>query len=587
MLLEKINSPEDVKRMPREQFPQLATEIRHFLLQKLSDHGGHIGPNLGMVEATIALHYVFNSPQDKIVFDVSHQSYAHKMLTGRKEGFMSPTHYDDISGYTEPTESAHDHFVIGHTSTSISLALGLAKGRDLTGGKENVIAVIGDGSLSGGEALEGLDVAKEVGTNFIIVVNDNQMSIAENHGGLYDNLRALRESKGTCSCNLFRAMGLDYLYVDHGNDVDSLIEAFSQVKDIDHPIVVHINTLKGKGYKFAEEQKERFHWGFPFFLETGETKPEYRFGEDYGSVTCKALMDEMKADPAVVAITAGTPTVMGFTADKRQAAGRQFVDVGIAEETAVAMASGIAKRGGKPVFGVYSSFIQRTYDQLSQDLCINNNPATLVVFAGTLTGMNDVTHLGFFDIALISNIPNMVFLAPTNKQEYLAMLHWAIHQTQHPVTIRVPGNGLIEATNPVEADYSQLNTYRMTHSGNTVAILGLGAYYQLGEKVSTLLKEKTNLDVTLINPRYASGIDTNMLNALKANHELVVTLEDGVIDGGWGEKIARFYADSNVHVICKGARKEFVDRFDYNEFLSDNRLLPEQIAEDITKALKS
>lgn len=587
MLLEKVNAPDDVKLMSRGQLPELAKEIRHFLLQKLSDHGGHIGPNLGMVEATIALHYVFNSPEDKIVFDVSHQSYAHKMLTGRKEGFMSAAHYDDISGYTEPTESAHDHFVIGHTSTSVSLALGLAKGRDLVGGHENVIAVIGDGSLSGGEALEGLDVAKEVGSNFIIVVNDNQMSIAENHGGLYDNLKALRESKGTCECNLFRAMGLDYIYVDDGNNIDSLIEAFSRVKDIDHPVVVHINTLKGKGYRFAEEQKERFHWGFPFILETGETKPEFRFGEDYGSLTGKALLQEMKNDPKVVAITAGTPTVMGFTADKRQEAGKQFVDVGIAEETAVAMASGIAHRGGKPVFGVYSSFIQRTYDQLSQDLCINNNPATIIVFAGTLTGMNDVTHLGFFDIPLISNIPNMVYLAPSSKQEYLAMLHWAIHQKEHPVTVRVPGNGLVEANIPVANDYSQLNKYQKTHEGSKVAILGLGAYYQLGEQVSALLKEKHGIDATLINPRYITGLDEKLLDELKRDHSLVVTLEDGVLDGGWGEKIARFYGSTNMEVICKGARKEFVDRFDYQEFLKSNGLLPQQIVEEISNIILS
>lgn len=399
MYIENIYSPSDVKRLSINELNVLATEVRHYLLQKLSNHGGHIGPNLGMVEATIAMHYVFHSPEDKIVFDVSHQSYTHKMLTGRKEAFIQPADYDNVSGYTEPSESVHDHFVIGHTSTSISLACGLAKGRDLQHGTENVIAVIGDGSLSGGEALEGLDMASEIGTNLIIIVNDNQMSIAENHGGLYRNLQALRESNGNCSCNLFRAMGLDYLYVNDGNNIPSLIKAFEQVKDINHPIVVHINTLKGKGYHFAEEQKERFHWGFPFVIETGETKKEYLYGPDFGNFTANLLLEEMQRDERVVALTAGTPGIWGWTPEMRKKAGKQFVDVGIAEETAVAMSSAIAKRGGKPVFGVHSSFLQRTYDQLSQDLCINDNPATIVVFGGTLCGLNDVTHLVFMTSA--------------------------------------------------------------------------------------------------------------------------------------------------------------------------------------------
>jgi len=585
MYLENINSPADVKRLSVEQLSVLSAEVRTALLQKLSDHGGHIGPNLGMVEATVALHYVFSSPTDKFVFDVSHQSYAHKMLTGRKAAFLSPSHYDDVSGYTEPSESPHDHFVIGHTSTSISLALGLAKGRDLTRGKENIVAVIGDGSLSGGEALEGLNVAKELGTNFIIVVNDNQMSIAENHGGLYENLQDLRETKGRCACNLFKAMGLDYVYVADGNDVSQLVSAFRSVKDCTHPVVVHINTLKGKGYKLAEEQKERFHWGFPFDLATGETKPAFVGGEDYHDITAKALLSEMKTDPTVVALTAGTPTVMGFTPDRRAEAGRQLMDVGIAEETAVAMASGIAARGGKPVFGVYSSFVQRTYDQLSQDLCINNNPAAIIVFLGTLCGMNDVTHLGFFDIPLMANIPNLVYLAPTTKQEYLAMLHWAIHQKSHPVAVRVPANGIVEATGEVATDYSALNTYKVVRRGSRVAILALGSFFSLGERICRALEEQHGLHATLINPRYITGLDTDTLESLRADHDLVVTLEDGVIDGGWGEKVARYYGTSAMHVLCKGARKAFADRFDYHDFLSANRLLDEQIVEDIVATL--
>jgi len=578
MYLETINSPADVKKLSLEQLNVLADEVRQTLLQKLSDHGGHIGPNLGMVEATVALHYVFSTPKDRIVFDVSHQSYAHKMLTGRKEAFTDAAHYDDVSGYTEPCESEHDQFVIGHTSTSVSLACGLAKGRDLRKGDENIIAVIGDGSLSGGEALEGLDMAAELGTNLIIVVNDNQMSIAENHGGLYRNLELLRQTKGTAPCNFFRAMGLEYLYVEEGNNLSALIEAFSRVKDTGRPIVVHINTLKGKGYRFAEEQKERFHWGFPFYKETGETKEQFRFPDGYGEFTANYLLGEMKKDPSVVALTAGTPGIWGWTPQRRREAGKQFVDVGIAEETAVAMASGIAKRGGRPVFGVHSSFIQRTYDQLSQDLCINNSPATILVFAGTLTGLNDVTHLGFFDIPLLCNIPNMVYLAPTCRKEYESMLHWAIYQDRRPVAIRVPATPLdLENDTTPEADYSAPNRYQVTHRGKDIAILGLGNFYSLALKVAGRYR-KRGIDPTIINPRYITGVDTTLLNDLCHDHHTVITLEDGQIDGGWGEKIARHYAGSPVNVRCYGARKEFVDRFDYAEFLRSNELTPEQIA---------
>lgn len=580
MYLEKISSPADVKKLGLNELNGLAGEVRHFLLEKLSNHGGHIGPNLGMVEATIALHYVFNSPVDKFVFDVSHQSYTHKMLTGRKDAFVNAADYDNVSGYTEPSESEHDQFVIGHTSTSVSLSCGLAKGRDLQHGTENVVAIIGDGSLSGGEALEGFDMAGELDTNLIIIVNDNQMSIAENHGGLYKNLQQLRETNGEYACNLFRAMGLDYTYVGEGNNIEALIHTFEKVKDSKHPVVVHINTLKGKGYHFAEEQKERFHWGFPFVIETGETKKEFQFGPGFGEFTTSMLLDEMKQDERVVALTAGTPGIWGWTPEMRQKAGKQFVDVGIAEETAVAMSSAIAKRGGKPVFGVHSSFVQRTYDQLSQDLCVNDNPATIVIFGGTLCGLNDVTHLGFYDITLMSNIPNMVYLAPTCKAEYEAMLHWAIHYTEHPVTIRVPNVPIdYNADVKVEADYSQLNLYQITHEGKGIALLGLGAYYKLAQEVAEGLKQN-GIDATIINPRYASGIDTEVLESLKANHQTIITLEDGQLDGGWGEKIARFYGDSSVKVRCYGARKEFVDRFDFNEFLKSNHLTAEQIVEE-------
>ena len=583
MLLEHIQSPADVKKLSLAEMNTLAEDIRTLLIEKLSRHGGHCGPNLGMVEATIALHYIFNSPRDKIVFDVSHQSYPHKMLTGRVAAFLSESHYDDVSGYSEPSESEHDFFVIGHTSTSVSLAGGLAKGRDLRGETGNVIAVIGDGSLSGGEALEGLDWAAELNSNFIIVVNDNQMSIAENHGGLYENLAELRRSHGNCENNLFRAMGLDYVYVDKGNDLSSLIEAFRKVKDTNHPVVVHINTLKGKGYAPAEEDKETWHWTMPFEISTGALKQK-NIGEDYNSLTAVHLLQRMKDDKTVCAITAGTPGIWGWTPARRQEAGKQFVDVGIAEEHAVALASGMAKAGGKPVFGVCSSFLQRAYDQVSQDLCINDNPATLLVLWGSLTSMTDVTHLCHFDIPLLSGIPNLVFLAPTNREEYLAMLDWSLAYDRHPVAIRVPVGEPRSATRPVPTDFSELNKSELVCRGKAVAILGLGNFFALGEQVCRALKDR-GIEATLINPRFISGLDESLLDSLVSDHRLVVTLEDGALEGGYGEKVARHFGPTSVKTLCFGARKEFVDRYAPADFFAANHLTVPQIVEDILQSL--
>lgn len=585
MYIERIDTPQDLKNLSAEELRTLAGEIREALLAKLSAHGGHIGPNLGMVEATIALHYVFDSPRDKFVFDVSHQSYVHKMLTGRKRAFLDPAAYDEVSGYTNPAESEHDLFTVGHTSTSVSLACGLAKARDLRGGRENVVAVIGDGSLSGGEAYEGLSNAAEAGTNLIVVVNDNEMSIAENHGGLYGNLRALRDSGGEAPCNFFRALGLDYVYVREGNDIAALIEAFSKVKDTPRPTAVHIRTLKGKGYAPAEADRERFHWGMPFDLATGA--PKTAAGENYCDLTGRFLLELMREDPTVAAITSGTPAVIGFTPERRRAAGRQFIDVGIAEEHAVALASGMAAAGARPVYGVYSTFIQRCYDQLSQDLSINGNPAVIAVFMGTVRGMNDATHLGFFDIPLMANIPNLVYLAPTCAEEYFAMLGWAIRQREHPVAVRVPGAEVTHRDEAFDTDYGTLNRYRTTRRGNTVAILALGSFYALGEAVADRLKAEAGIEATLVNPRYITGLDQTLLEELKDGHSVVVTLEDGVLDGGFGEKIARHYGPAPMRVLNYGLRKEFADRYDADTLMRQNRLTDTQIAEDVVKTLET
>lgn len=584
MYIENINSPADVKKLNILQLNVLAEEMRHALLTRASRHGGHFGPNFGMVEAIIAMHYVFDSPKDKIIFDVSHQCYPHKMLTGRKDAYLYEEHYDDVSGYTNPDESEHDFFTVGHTSTSISLACGLAKARDLNGEDGNVIAVIGDGSLSGGEALEGLDFASELNSNMIIVANDNDMSIAENHGGLYGNLKLLRETNGQAECNLFKAMNLDYIYVDKGNDIASLIEAFEKVKDTKKAVVVHINTLKGKGYAPAEQNKEKWHWHMPFDIATGESlfKDEE---PDFSDASLEYLLKKMDEDKSVVAITAGTPTVMGFTADMRAKAGKQFVDVGIAEETAVALASGIAANGGKPVFGVYSSFIQRAYDQITQDVCINGNAVTFAVFAGSVYGMNDVTHLGLQDIPMLNSIPGLVYLAPVTKEDYIAMLDWSLTQNEYPVAIKVPGGRMVSTGTPVTKDFSKLGTYEVTKKGSRVAILGLGTFYETAVKAADILKTSHGIDATVINPYYISGIDADTLNELKEDHAVVATLEDGYLEGGFGAKIAAFYGSSDMKVLNFGIKKEFIDRYDVAEVLKDNHLTPEQIAEDIAATL--
>jgi 1-deoxy-D-xylulose-5-phosphate synthase len=581
-ILNKVNLPKDLKELNISELKELASEIREVIINKVSQTGGHFGPNLGMVEATIALHYVFNSPVDKIVYDVSHQSYPHKILTGRKHGFIDPEQFNSITGYTSQLESEHDFFRVGHTSTSISLACGLAKARDIKGDKENIIAVIGDGSLSGGEALEGLNNASASGKNIIILVNDNDMSIAENYGGLYQNLAKLRETEGKSEDNLFKSFGFEYHYVK-GHDLDSLIDLFTKVKDIDHLVVIHMHTTKGKGYEDAEVNKEAFHWVMPFDLKT--KKPLFNFsGESYSQITDNFLCEKASKDKKIVGITAGTPMGVGLN-EFRYKCKDQFVDVGIAEEHAIALASGIASQGCKPVASFYSSFIQRTYDQLSQDLAINNNPALILIHGNGISG-SDITHLGIFDIPLISNIPNIVYLAPTNKEEYLAMMEWGIEQDEHPVVVRVPSNGVVSTGETVKADFSNLNTYKKVNEGEGVAIIGLGSFYQLGEKVQVKLKEELNINATLINPRFITGIDENMLNSLLEKHKLVITLEDGILDGGFGEKISRFYGDKDMKVLNFGAIKEFTDKADINELYRRYHLTDELIVEDIKSALR-
>lgn len=586
MYIEEIKSPADLKKLDIEALKIVADETRRAVLNRVSKHGGHVGPNLGFVEATVALHYVFDAPKDKLVFDVSHQSYPHKILTGRAAGFLGDV--DDmnaISGYSSPAESpVYDNFEVGHTSTSISLATGLQKARDIKGTDENIIAVIGDGSLSGGEAFEGLDEASELGTGIIIVVNDNEMSIAENHGGIYKNLRALRETNGQCEHNWFKAWGFEYHYVEEGNDIARLIRVFEQVKGTQHPTVVHIHTEKGHGYAPAVENKEAWHWSMPFNIADGSllNPPS---GESYDRLFSDWMLREMKQDKTLIAVTAGTPTAAGFTPAKRREAGAQHIDMGIAEEQAVAMISGMAKGGLHPVWTVYSTFVQRTYDQIAQDLCINSNPAVINVMWGGTASMNDITHICLFDIPMLCSIPNLIYLAPTTCEEYFAMLRWAIDQDRKPIAIRVPSNGVIHTAEPVDTEYSYEPRYKVARQGSQVAIIAAGSFYQKGENVADILASK-GINATLINPRYINAVDAETLDALKAEHSLVVTLEDGCKDGGFGERIASYYGTSDMKILVGGVKKDLYDRYNLRQLLADNRLLDEQIVEDILAIIR-
>ena len=584
MYLETITSPADIKGYGAAERKALAEEMRSALLQRASVHGGHFGPDFGIIETIIALHTVFDSPTDKIVYDVSHQCYPHKMLTGRVEAYIDEDKYDEVSGYTNPEESPHDFFNVGHTSTSISLASGLAKARDLARRRENVIALIGDGSLSGGEALEGLNVVGEMNTNFIIAFNDNGHSIAENHGGMYRAFKALRESDGTEGDNLFRAMGLDYRYVADGNDCEALIAAFSAVKDTAQPVVVHIVTQKGKGYKFAEEDPETWHYRSAFDIETGALKHPYT--DPYQEATKDFLKEQAQTNPNFVFLAAGTMGGIVLSPTDRAELGRHYVDVGIAEEHAVAMASGLARGGARPIFGTYSTFFQRVYDQMAQDVAVNSSPAVFLSVGASLYYMNDVTHLGFFDIPIFANIPNLVFLAPASLDEYTAVLRWSVTQTRHPVMIRMPVGGYEESPYAVRTDYSDLNKYQIVQEGAEVAIIGVGNFAALASAAAAQL-EAEGIHATVVNPIFLSGLDTMLLERLKEKHSLILTLEDGILDGGFGQKIAAYYGmDTQIRVRNYGLSKEFHDRYSASELAREYHLTAEQIAADTLFARK-
>ena len=534
---------------------------------------------------------MFNSPTDKIVFDVSHQTYAHKALTGRAYTYIDPERYGEASGFANPDESEHDLFAMGHTSTSVSLGCGLAHARDLAGDTYNVITVIGDGSLSGGLAFEGFNNAADLDSNLIIIVNDNDQSIAENHGGLYRNLAELRASNGTCERNVFRALGLDYRYLDAGNDVQALVDTLQELRDIDHPIVLHVSTAKGKGFEPAQSDPEHWHHVGPFDMATGRKlcpgHPSEPAPRTYADITSEALNAAIANDPQVVAITAATPYIMGFTPELRAAAGKQFVDVGIAEEHAVTFATALASAGAKPVFGAYGTFLQRAYDELWHDLCLNDAPATILVFGASVFGTTSETHLSFFDISMLGGLPNMRYLAPACMEEYLSMLSWSLDHREHPVAIRVPGIGLVSRPDlaPAEgADYGIVR-YDVARQGRDVAVLALGDFFELGERVANRLAAEYGIKTTLVNPRFATELDRKFLDSLAAEHRVVVTLEDGILDGGWGERVACYLACTPVRTRTFGIAKGFPDRYDPNELLAQNGMTVENMAAEAVRLL--
>ena len=582
MYLEKITCVEDVKKLRRDELPMLADETRQALIYKLSRTGGHVASNLGVVELTVALHYVFDSPKDKIVWDVSHQCYAHKILTGRKSAYLEEEHFGDVTGFSNPDESEHDLFSIGHTSTSVSLALGLARGRDIFNGKENVIAIIGDGALSGGEAYEGLNFAGEYGKNLIIVLNDNEQSVAENHGGLFTKLKELRDTEGIAADNPFRALKLDYRYCSDGHDVLRLVEMFESAKGVDHPIVLHVHTVKGKGLPYAEENREDWHSSGPFHISDGS----YVKGNPvYDTTVHDSLVRMLTENEKSVVLTAGTPRALGFVGEERKSWARtgRFVDVGIAEENAMAMSSGLARYGGTVVFGAYAPFLQRTYDQLSHDLCLNNNPAVILVLMPGAYGMKSRTHLGLCDIQMFSHVPNLIYLSPSCREEYLQMFDYAVSQKAHPVAIRVP-NRFYDSGVKDTTDYSAVNKAKVERYGSKTALVAVGTLIPKALEIADEYEKQTGQNITVINPRFLTGIDEPLLSSLHKDHDLVITLEDGELDGGYGQRIAAFYGDSDMKVKCFGISKAFHSDFNADKLLAQCGISAENIIAYILSA---
>lgn len=584
MELKDIKSPKDIRNLSIDELEDLCQQMRKAILYRTSTIGGHVGPNLGAVEIITAIHYVFDTPEDKFVLDVSHQDFPHKMLTGRADVFLNEADFKNVGEYTEPRESPDfDLFYAGHTSPALSLCTGLAKARELNNQSHRIVALVGDGSLSGGMAFEGLNTGAQIKGNFIMVFNDNQMAIAPNYGGIYPRLQELRETNGTADNNIFKSFGWEYVYLSEGNDIRKCIEILEKVKDTQKPIVVHVNTQKGEGYRPAEKYRETFHYSDPYDVATGH--PLHSSNDpDYLTVTRDFLIEKCQTVPNLLIISSATPEDFGFYASERAKAGKHYMDVDIAEQTGVSVMAGAARGGAKVVYPIVATFMQRAYDQLIEDWAMDDSPALLPVMESGINGINDQTHLGFWDIPFLTSMPEIVYLAPTNVEEYLAMMEWGLKQDKFKVAVRIPTYSFEHANAPVDTDYSVLNKFKIMQKGSKVALIGAGDFYPKAVKVAQLLKER-GIDATLINPRYLSGVDEELLKSLEADHELVATLEDGSLEGGFGQRIASALGVSPLKVLNFGLAKQFEDRYDVAALEEKNGLLPDQIAQTILSNL--
>lgn len=584
MKLIDVKSPRDIKNLSIEELEDLARQMREAIINRTSQIGGHVGPNLGVVEIVTAMHYVFDAPTDKLVYDVSHQDFPHKMLTGRAYGYLDPERFHEVGEYTTPPESPdYDIFYAGHTSPALSLSTGLAKARELNNENYHIVTLVGDGSLSGGEALEGLNVGGAIKGNFIMIFNDNQMAIAPNYGAMYKGLENLRETNGTAEPNIFKAFGWDYVYLAEGNDMRSCIEILQKVKDSTRPVVVHIRTQKGEGYVPAEQYREEFHYRDPYVIADGSLKTNDD-SVDYDSVLHDFLLRKCREIPNLLIVTSATPEDFGFMAEEREEAGKHFIDVDIAEQTGVAVMAGAARGGAKVVYPIVATFMQRAYDQLIEDWAMDNSPALLPVMSSGVRGISDMTHLGFWDIPFLTSIPEIVYLAPTNLEEYEAMLEWGLKQNKYKVALRVPTYSVEHAEGPVDTDYSDINKFKIEKKGSKVAIIGVGDFFVKARQVADLLKDK-GIDATLINPRFVSGVDKELLQSLTATHRVIATLEDGSLEGGFGQRVASTLGAENVKVLNFGLAKKFEDRYHVPELEERNNLLPQQIADKILSQL--
>mgnify|MGYP002673506405 FL=1 len=580
MVLDKINKVNDIKDIPKEEYDELADEIRNFLIEVISKSGGHLASNLGVVELTMALHLALDLPEDKIIFDVGHQSYTHKILTGRKEGFDELRSYGGMSGFPKRRENECDCFDTGHSSTSISAGLGIVTANEIMGKKGTVVSVIGDGALSGGMAYEGLNNAARLKRNFIIILNDNNMSISENVGGMstyLSNLRAgeaynelkngvvdvlnkipaiggklvtkIRKTKSSIKQlvipgMLFEDMGITYLGPVDGHNINQLVKIISEAKKLDHAVLIHVITKKGKGYIPAEKHPSSFHGVEPFNIQTGLplTKKEK---PTYTDVFAKGIVKLAKEDESVAAITAAMPDGTGLK-KFMQTYPERFFDVGIAEEHAVTYAAGLAAAGMKPYVAIYSSFLQRAYDQILHDVCIQDLPVVFMVDRAGLVGADGETHQGIFDLSYLSNIPNMNIFAPKNRYELAEVIKYSSN-FNHPLAIRYPRgtayDGLKEFNSPIEYGKSEI-----IYKEKDIALLAVGSMVEVAVEIREALKAK-GYSVTLVNARFVKPVDEKLLENLNENHRLIVTMEENVLNGGFGERVLRIARDMNLK--CK------------------------------------